>query len=107
MGYFMEHAVEENVYAGGAMNRRAVYMYGAELDKTPGGQIGAGLGMTTSTGTVSLIPPTVDITHTGQQETVEGVLIEFQLTPGTEAPRGDELPVPPAPRPVHGRERHA
>ena len=38
-----------------AMNRRAVYMYGAELDKTPAGQIGAGLGMTTSTGTVSLI----------------------------------------------------
>jgi len=83
---FLEHAVEENVYAGGAMNRRAVYMYGAELEKAPGGQIGAGLGMTTSTGTVSLIPPTVDITRTGQQETVDGVLIEFQLTPGTEAP---------------------
>ena len=83
---FLEHAVEENVYAGGAMNRRAVYMYGAELAKTPEGQIGAGLGMTTSTGTVSLIPPTVDITHTGQQETVDGVRIVFQLTPGTEAP---------------------
>jgi alkyl sulfatase BDS1-like metallo-beta-lactamase superfamily hydrolase len=83
---FMGHAVEENVYAGGAMNRRAVYMYGAELPKSPGGQIGAGLGMTTSTGTVSLIPPTVDITRTGQQETVDGVAIEFQLTPGTEAP---------------------
>ena len=83
---FLEHAVEENVYAGGAMNRRAVYMYGAELDKSPEGHIGAGLGMTTSTGTVSLIPPTVDITRTGQQETVDGVLIEFQLTPGTEAP---------------------
>ena len=83
---FLEHAVEENVYAGAAMNRRAVYMYGAELAKTPEGQIGAGLGMTTSTGTVSLIPPTADITHTGQQETVDGVLIEFQLTPGTEAP---------------------
>ena len=26
---FLEHAVAENVYAGGAMNRRAVYMYGA------------------------------------------------------------------------------
>jgi len=84
---FLEHAVEENVYAGGAMNRRAVYMYGAELDKSPEGHIGAGLGMTTSTGTVSLIPPTVDITRTGQQETVDGVLIEFQLTPGPRRPR--------------------
>ena len=83
---FLEHAVAENVYAGGAMNRRALYMYGAVLDKAPDGQIGAGLGMTNSTGTVSLIPPTADVTHTGQQETLDGVLIEFQLTPGTEAP---------------------
>lgn len=49
---FMEHAVEENVYAGGAMGRRAVYMYGAELPKAANGQIGAGLGQTTSTGTI-------------------------------------------------------
>ncbi|HEY7014294.1 MAG TPA: alkyl sulfatase dimerization domain-containing protein [Streptosporangiaceae bacterium] len=83
---FMEHAVAENVYAGEAMNRRALYMYGAVLDKAPDGQIGTGLGMTNSTGMVSLIPPAVDVTHTGQQETLDGVLIEFQLTPGTEAP---------------------
>ena len=31
-------------------------------------------------------PPTVDITHTGQEETVNGVRIVFQITPGTEAP---------------------
>ncbi|MBR7833796.1 MBL fold metallo-hydrolase [Actinospica durhamensis] len=83
---FLEHAVAENVYAGNAMARRAVYMYGATLPKAPDGQIGAGLGMTTSTGTVSLIPPTVEITATGQQETVDGIRIVFQLTPGTEAP---------------------
>ena len=46
----------------------------------------AGLGPTTSTGTVSLIPPTLDITQTGQEEDVDGVRIVFQLTPGTEAP---------------------
>ena len=33
-----------------------------------------------------LLPPTVDITHTGQEETVDGVRIVFQITPGTEAP---------------------
>ena len=27
---FLEHAVAENVYAGTAMNRRAIYMYGAD-----------------------------------------------------------------------------
>jgi alkyl sulfatase BDS1-like metallo-beta-lactamase superfamily hydrolase len=83
---FLEHAVSENVYAGTAMTRRAVYMYGAELEQGPAGQIGTGLGITTSTGTISLIPPTLNITRTGQEEVVDGVRIVFQLTPGTEAP---------------------
>jgi alkyl sulfatase BDS1-like metallo-beta-lactamase superfamily hydrolase len=83
---FMHHAVAENVFAGTAMLRRAGYMYGAALEVGPAGQIGTGLGQTTSTGTVSLITPTVDITHTGQRLTIDGVEIEFQLTPGTEAP---------------------
>ncbi len=83
---FVEHAVAENVYAGTAMGRRAAYMYGAALPVGPAGQMGAGLGMTTSTGTVTLIPPTLDITRTGQEETVDGVRIVFQVTPGTEAP---------------------
>ncbi len=82
----VEHAVAENVYAGTAMSRRAGYMYGAALAKGPQGQVGAGLGQTTSTGTVTLIRPTVDITTTGQVEVVDGVTIEFQMAPGTEAP---------------------
>jgi alkyl sulfatase BDS1-like metallo-beta-lactamase superfamily hydrolase len=44
-------AIEENVYAGTAMSRRAD-----------------------------------DITETGQTHTVDGVEIEFQMAPGTEAP---------------------
>ncbi|MCD2192069.1 MBL fold metallo-hydrolase [Actinomycetospora endophytica] len=83
---FLEHAVAENVYAGVAMSRRAAYMYGASLPAGPAGQMGAGLGMTTSTGTVTLIPPTRDVTHTGQEEVLDGVRITFQVTPGTEAP---------------------
>lgn len=83
---FLEHAVSENVYAGNAMTRRAIFMYGDRLPKSPEGQISAGLGMTTSNGTITLIPPTHDITETGQEETVDGVRIVFQLTPGTEAP---------------------
>ncbi len=83
---FMEAAVAENVYAGGAMNRRAEYMYGAKLAKGPRGQIGAGLGQTTSLGAVGVITPTIEITHTGQEETLDGVLIRFQMTPGTECP---------------------
>jgi alkyl sulfatase BDS1-like metallo-beta-lactamase superfamily hydrolase len=83
---FLGHAVSENVYAGVAMARRAVYMYGENLDRSPTGQVSTGLGISTSTGSVGLIAPTVDITHTGQEETIDGVRIVFQLTPGTEAP---------------------
>jgi alkyl sulfatase BDS1-like metallo-beta-lactamase superfamily hydrolase len=83
---FLEHAVAENVFAGPAMGRRAAYMYGATLPKGPAGQIGAGLGMATSTGTIGLIAPTTDIVSTGQEETFDGVRMIFQLTPGSEAP---------------------
>ncbi|MFJ8489028.1 alkyl/aryl-sulfatase [Streptomyces sp. NPDC094038] len=83
---FLRHAVSENVYAGTAMSRRAAYMYGAALPKGERGQIGTGLGQTTSTGAVTLIPPTRHINRTGQTETVDGIRMVFQLTPGTEAP---------------------
>jgi alkyl sulfatase BDS1-like metallo-beta-lactamase superfamily hydrolase len=82
----MQHAVAENVYAGPAMNRRANYMYGMILEPGPTGQVGTGLGVATSHGSLGLLPPTVDITHTGQEETLDGVRIIFQITPGTEAP---------------------
>ncbi|MBD7980154.1 alkyl/aryl-sulfatase [Oerskovia merdavium] len=83
---FTEHAVAENVYAGSAMARRAGYMYGAALARGPQGAIGAGLGQTTSIGTVTLIPPTLFVTTTGQEETVDGVRMVFQMAPDTEAP---------------------
>jgi linear primary-alkylsulfatase len=83
---FLRQAVSENVFAGTAMGRRAGYMYGALLERGPEGQVGSGLGQTTSLGTITLIPPTVEIGETGQEETVDGVRFSFQLTPGAEAP---------------------
>ncbi|MER0478139.1 alkyl sulfatase dimerization domain-containing protein [Streptomyces sp. Edi2] len=83
---FLAHAVSENVFTGPAMVRRSGYMYGVTLPKGPAGQIGCGLGQTTSTGSVGLIAPTLDITATGQEEVIDGVRMVFQLTPGTEAP---------------------
>ena len=83
---FVEHAVSENVYAGTAMSRRAGYMYGAVLARGPQGQVGAGLGQTTSAGEVGMIAPTDSISTTGETRTIDGVEIEFQMAPGTEAP---------------------
>lgn len=83
---FLDHAVQENVYAGTAMARRAAYMYGALLDRGPQGQVGCGLGQTPSTGEVAIIVPTIDVHTTGETHTIDGVEIEFQMAPGTEAP---------------------
>ncbi|MEL4318211.1 alkyl sulfatase dimerization domain-containing protein [Leifsonia sp. YIM 134122] len=83
---FTGHAVAENVYAGTAMSRRAGYMYGAALERGPQGAVGAGLGQTTSIGELGLIVPTLEITTTGETVTVDGIEIEFQMAPGTEAP---------------------
>jgi alkyl sulfatase BDS1-like metallo-beta-lactamase superfamily hydrolase len=83
---FLEHAVSENVIAGPAMARRAIYQFGTRLPRGPAGQVNAGIGPAVSTGTQTLIPPTLDITHTGQELTIDGVRFQFQITPGTEAP---------------------
>jgi len=83
---FLEAAVAENVFAGNTMSRRASYMYGNLLPPDAKGQVGAGLGITTSSGTVTLIPPTHHITETGQRMNIDGLDFEFQLAPDTEAP---------------------
>jgi len=93
---FLHHAVSENVFAGTAMGRRAGYMYGALLERGPAGQVGSGLGQTTSLGTITLIPPTVEIAATGQTKSVDGVEMTFQLTPGTEAPAEMNIHFPQA-----------
>jgi alkyl sulfatase BDS1-like metallo-beta-lactamase superfamily hydrolase len=83
---FVEAAISENIYAGNAMTRRASYMYGNLLPRDAKGQVDAGLGKTTSSGTPTLILPTHIVDRTGTSMTVDGVELEFQLTPGAEAP---------------------
>lgn len=83
---FEEHAVSENVYAGTAMGRRAAYQYGTLLTPGEQGSMAIGIGMGQSKGTVSYISPTDIIAESGEVRTIDGITLEFQLTPGTEAP---------------------
>lgn len=83
---FAEHAIAENVYAGTAMSRRANYQYGVMLEKDASGALSIGIGMGQSRGELTYMMPTWEVTKTGQTVTIDGVEIEFQLTPGTEAP---------------------
>ena len=83
---FLDAAISENVLAGSIMTRRAIYMYGILLPRDPQGNIGIGLGMATSRGTSTLIPPTETITETGETLDIDGLTFEFLLAPDTEAP---------------------
>jgi alkyl sulfatase BDS1-like metallo-beta-lactamase superfamily hydrolase len=83
---FMDNAIAENVLAGNAMSRRANYMYGISLPANDKGSVGTGLGMALSIGAPGLIPPTVIVKQTGEEMTIDGVRIQFQMAQDTEAP---------------------
>ena len=83
---FMHHAVAENVIGGVAMARRSQFQFGQTLAKGPGGQVDAGLGKTLPLGRPGLIAPTMSIEREHEVHVIDGIEIEFQLTPETEAP---------------------
>ena len=83
---FMKEVVSENVLAGNAMTRRAQHQFGLTLPPGVEGQISAGIGQAVARGTITLIPPTQSIDHTGQELVLDGVRFRFQYTPNTEAP---------------------
>ena len=83
---FMEAAVAENVYAGNAMTRRMFFQYGVLLPRSPFGHVDQSIGKNTAAGNLGLIEPTKYITSAFEEMTVDGVRMEFQNTPGTEAP---------------------
>ena len=83
---FTEHAVKENVYAGKGMGRRSNYQYGILLKPGVTGKLAQGIGMGQSVGTISFMTPSYEIRESGERLTIDGVELEFQLTPGTEAP---------------------
>ena len=93
---FMEEATSENVMAGGAMLRRAAYQFGTGMAPGAQGQMGSGIGMAVSGGTLSLVAPNDSIAATGEQRVVDGVTIEFQMVSGSEAPAEFNVFIAPA-----------
>ncbi|MBX0358567.1 alkyl/aryl-sulfatase [Halobacillus sp. Nhm2S1] len=87
---FLSAALEENVTAGVAMSRRGFYMYGEVLPRGEKGQVDSGIGKYVSTGVVTLVNSAEEISPLENEPYVEkvidGVRMQFQLTPDTEAP---------------------
>jgi alkyl sulfatase BDS1-like metallo-beta-lactamase superfamily hydrolase len=83
---FLEEATSENVLAGVAMGRRASFMYGTPLARSPRGHVDTGLGKEPARGTIGILAPTDLVDHTGQELVLDGVRFVFQSAPHSEAP---------------------
>lgn len=84
--HFLEETVGENIIAGPAMGRRALFQFGPMLPADPRAHIDCGLGSSIPIGGSALIAPNRDITYTGEEMVIDGIKVVFQLTPETEAP---------------------
>lgn len=83
---FLEEATSENVLAGVAMGRRASFMYGMRLARSPRGHVDTGLGKAPARGTVAILAPTDLVERTPQELVLDGVRFVFQYAPESEAP---------------------
>ncbi|RYD44579.1 MAG: MBL fold metallo-hydrolase [Sphingomonadales bacterium] len=83
---FSEEATSENVLAGTAMGRRALYMFGSILTPGPTGQVDTGLGPKLSSGTIGYMEPTETVAAAGGALTIDGLAFDFLDAGGTEAP---------------------
>jgi alkyl sulfatase BDS1-like metallo-beta-lactamase superfamily hydrolase len=83
---FEEEATSENIIAGTAMSRRAMFMYGKNLARTERGHVGTGLGKGPAFGTFGIASPTELINHDNTKMEIDGIPFEFQVVSGSEAP---------------------
>jgi alkyl sulfatase BDS1-like metallo-beta-lactamase superfamily hydrolase len=83
---FMAEATSENVLAGVAMGRRALYMYGTALPRGATGHVDIGLGKGVPYGTIGIREPTILVDRTPQEMEIDGVRFVFQHAPNSEAP---------------------
>jgi alkyl sulfatase BDS1-like metallo-beta-lactamase superfamily hydrolase len=83
---FLAAVADENVLGGQVMGRRAGYMYGFFLPRSPRGHIDSGLGKSPALGRYSIAQPTRLISQTGERAVIDGVEFVFQYAPDTEAP---------------------
>jgi alkyl sulfatase BDS1-like metallo-beta-lactamase superfamily hydrolase len=83
---FLAEATSENLLLGPAMGRRAAYMYGNRLPRSPLGLVDNGLGKSVAMGRIGVLAPTLTIDRPRQEVTLDGVRFVFHDMPGSEAP---------------------
>ncbi len=83
---FSKEVESENILLGNIMSRRAGYMFGNLLPVNKKGYVTNGIGPRISTGTISFLPPTIEIKDRVQTMEIDGIKFKFLLTLNTEAP---------------------
>lgn len=83
---FMAEATSENILVGTAMGRRAAYMFGDRLPRSPRGLVDSGLGKAVASGRAGILPPTLVVTEPTETHVIDGVTFVFHNVPETEAP---------------------
>lgn len=83
---FIEEATSENIVAGPAMTRRALYMYGERLPRSPTGHVTTGLGIQPVIGNISIMVPNVIIDQPLVDMEIDGVKFRFMNAARSEAP---------------------
>lgn len=83
---FSDAAISENLLAGNYTARRTAMMFGNNLERSPVGQVGTGIGQAIPKGTVSLILPTEEIPAPAATRIIDGITFEFMDAKDTEAP---------------------
>ncbi|MGC5165436.1 alkyl/aryl-sulfatase [Luteimicrobium sp. DT211] len=92
---FDKYAIGENVVAGNAMSRRAMYAFGYLLDHDPTQYVTAGAALGGGKHqTISYLSPTDGITESGATRKIAGLTFEFLYTPDTEAPEEMHIWIP-------------
>ena len=94
--HFVAETASENVIAGSAMARRANYQFGGGLKPGATGQVGNGIGSAVAAGGITLLTPSDSILKTGDTRMIDGVKLEFQMTPNSEAPAEMNIYLPAA-----------
>jgi len=83
---FTEEAFAETMLAGVPMRRRSLYQFGTTLAAGPQAHVDSGLGKAAGRGGDGFIAPDVLVRELRERHVIDGIEIEFQLTPGAEAP---------------------
>jgi len=83
---FVEHVFPENIMLEQSNARRAGYQFGNRVPRDTKGNIGSGLGLTASNGTITFLFPTDLIPGPKATRIIDGITFQFLDCPGAEAP---------------------